>query len=334
MKHITFILILLTLVTSCTGEEKRVDRPNTAPVVSADGLHILFPNLENLSFFKTETINNKAVTAKFTAPARIATTIISSKEGAERNIVLFENPELAGHYSQLMQHRINIDQIQNTNIRQRQIELERIKDLNLHGAATGQDLINAESALSMEKSGLANERVAMMEHESKLVSAGFTPDVLRKSKIGTAFLISDIPENQVDKVEIGNRCTIQVHSFPNESFTGTIDTFVDVVDPITRMVKVRIRVDNSSYKLKAGMFANVSFDIRKDNQVSISKNALVTIQGKNYVFIKTSDNAFKRTEIQIGQQIGDRIIVFNGLSDQEEVAIAGVMQLKGLSFGY
>lgn len=334
MKHPTFIIVFILFLFSCTSEEKKLQKPNTTPVVSGDGINISFPDLGNLSFFRTEKANSNALTAEFTAPAYIAATIVPTGEGAEQNIVLFENPELAGHYSQLLQHQINIDQIRNVNIRQRQMELERTKDLNLHGTATGQDLMNAKTALSMEQSGLANEKIALIEHESKLISAGFTPDILRKSKVGTIYLISNIPETLIGKIEKGSICNIRFHAFPNENFTGRIDAFADIVDSETRMVKVRVQVDNPSQKLKVGMFAHVSFDLRKDDRISIGKNALVTIQGKHYVFVKTSDNAFKRNEIQIGQQIGDRIIVFNGLSDKDEIAIEGVMQLKGLSFGY
>ena len=50
--------------------------------------------------------------------------------------------------------------------------------------------------------------------------------------------------------------------------------------------------------------------------------------------MKKSDNEFERREIQVGQQIGDRIIVFSGVKSDDQVAVKGVMQLKGLSFGY
>jgi hypothetical protein len=35
-----------------------------------------------------------------------------------------------------------------------------------------------------------------------------------------------------------------------------------------------------------------------------------------------------------GDQINNQILVFTGLTDNESVAVTGVMQLKGLSFGF
>lgn len=334
MKHAIFTAFVLLLLSSCGSETKTEQTHRASPIITNGGMTIQFPEAAHLDFFKTEHLNNDTLSAKFTAPANVAATVLPSREGARQNLILFENPELSSHYTQLNQLQININQIANVNLKQRQLELERTKDLSAHGVATGQDLMDAESALTMEQSLLSNEKAALTEHESKLISEGFSPDVLRKAKAGTAFLICDIPENQIGNIEEGDSCDIRFNAFPNTEFTGKVDAIADVVDHSTRMVKARIIVDNSSKKLKSGMFANVSFDLSDDHNVSVHKNALVTVQGKHYVFIKTSDNEFERKQVKIGQHIGDRIIIFDGISADDEVAIEGVLQLKGLSFGY
>lgn len=334
MKHAIFTGFLILLLSSCGSDTKTEHPQRPSPIVSQGGLKIQFPDAGHLNFFKTETLNSDTLSAKFTAPANIAATVIASREGANQNVILFENPDLSSHYTQLTQLQININQISNINLKQRRLELERTKDLQSHGVATGQELIDAEGALSMEQSGLANEKAALIEHESALISEGFTPDVLRKAKAGTAFLICDIPENQISNIEEGSTCDIKFNAFPNAEFTGKVDAIADVVDHSTRMIKARILVNNSSKKLKSGMFANVTFDLSDDHNVSVNKNALITVQGKHYVFIKTSENEFERKQVNIGQQIGNRIIVFDGISSADEVAIEGVLQLKGLSFGY
>lgn len=334
MKHIRYILPILLLLASCRNKEKKSEEKNTTPVVSNNGQVIFFPDTETLSFFKTEEVSSGNIHADFTAVGKIGATVLASTTGALQNIVLFENPDLAGNYTQLIQHQIHIRQIQNINIRQKEIELDRTRDLEQHGVATGQDLLNAQTALSMEQTSLANEKAALIEHEAKLKSGGFNPERLRNAKAGTAFIICDIPESQVSKIKEGSSCTVTFTSFPNESYTGKIEDVADMVDHLTRMVKIRIHINNSSGKLKAGMFATVSFGINESNFITIGKTSLVTVQGKNYVFVKKSATEFERREIRAGQQIGDRLIVFSGLDNGDEIAIEGVMQLKGLSFGY
>lgn len=334
MKSLGYIFSFFFLLSACGEKGKKVPEKRTSPIVGNNGTSIYFPDTESIAFFKTKKIESSNIEAELDAPGKIAATVLPSGEGASLNIVLFDNPELAGNYTQLIQHQINISQIQNINIKQKQLELERTKDLQKHGAATGQDLLNVQTALAMEYTNLANEKAALIEHETKLKSGGFNPELLRKSKAGTAYIICDIPENQINKINEGQTCNIAFTAFPNEKFNGRIDAIADMIDNTTRMVKVRISINNANNKLKSGMFTNVSFGLSEGNFISIHKTSLITVQGKNYVFVKKSTNEFERKEIQTGQQIGDRIIVFSGLNVGDEIAIEGVMQLKGLSFGY
>ena len=327
--------LLILFVYACGRHTDKVEKvENTTPQVLDNGTKIVFPNSETSVFFETETLSTTTLNADVTAPAKVAATIVKSEEGASQNIVLFENPELAGNYTQLIQHLININQIQNITIKQRKTELERIKDLQQHSAATGKDLLDAQLALSVEETNLANERAAIIEHETKLKAGGFQPELMQKATAGTAYIICDLPENQLSKVKEGSSCIVQFMAFPNEKFKGKIDDIADMIDQSTRMVKLRVSMDNNNGKLKAGMFATVSFGVNEGNTINVNKNSLITVQAKNYVFVKTAANTFERKEVQIGNQIGDRIIIFSGLNNGDVIAIKGVMQLKGLSFGY
>ena len=100
------------------------------------------------------------------------------------------------------------------------------------------------------------------------------------------------------------------------------------------MIKLRVTINNATGKLKAGMFGTLAFGLSEGKNLSIDKNALITIQGKNYVFEKTNPTTFQRKEVTTGDQIGDRILVYTGLKIRDNIAVKGVMQLKGISFGY
>jgi hypothetical protein len=329
-------IVTLTVFCMIGCNSKEPAKPHIAynPEVNNNGELIVFPNEKSSAFLKVERVDKKGVSANITAPGKVSATIIPSAEGATDNIILFENPDLASNYTLLIQHQINIRQIEHINIKQKQIELERIKDLQQHGAATGKDLLDAQTALSMEQTNLANERAALIEHETKLKAGGFNPEALRKAGAGTAYITCDIPESQVSKIKEGGECIIQFTSFPNEDYKGKIDDIADVVDNATRMIKLRINLKNPNNKLKAGMFALISFNIDEGNVMSVKRTALITVQGKNYIFVKKDERSFERREVSIGPQIGNNILVYSGISPGEDIVVHGAIQLKGLSFGY
>lgn len=335
MNKVTSPLLGLLLLSACgTKEEPPSAVEHLAPVISDQGRTVTFPDEGAISFFTTQTMSNQPLHADLQAPGKVAATVLPSGVGASRNVILFDDPELSSQYTQLVQHQINIEQIQQVNIKQKELELQRLKELQKYGATTGQEVLTAELELTIEQTNLANERTALIEHETQLRAGGFRAEMLQQAKPRTAYLICDIPENQIGNIQERHACSAVFIAFPKDTIHGEVDAVTDRVDPSTRMVKVRIIIDNSSGKLRTGMFAKVSFGITRNDILSVDQNALITIQGKHYVFVKTSATRFERREVQTGDQVGDRIIILHGLAPGEQIAVKGVMQLKGLSFGY
>jgi len=305
---------------SCGGNEHKAEiAQENKPIITENGKFIAFTDKSLNDYFKSEPVHISSVQAEFNAPARVVATIIRSVENSDQNLVLFDNPDLTANYTAILQHLTNINTFK--------VNLDRVIDLSQNGAATGKEVIEARTLL-------ANERTAIIEDEAKLKLAGLDPETLIKGKVNSVWLICDIPETQIDNIKTGGKTKVQFSSFPETPFTGHIDDFGDVVDRVTRMVKLRISIANPNSQLKAGMFATVQFGIKEGRYIAVPKEAIVTVQGKNYVFIKKEGSSFERREIQTGDQINNKILVFSGLTDNDYVATTGVLQLKGLSFGY
>lgn len=321
------IIITLSILSYCFSmiscqkhtnkiEVKTIEKPRITEL----GKLITFPNDSvTLANFKTSKANNANLSEGLTAPARVIASVINNIHNKDYNLILFSDPELTANFSMYLERLVNIKTYQ--------INLSRTKDLFENGAATNKDVIEANTLLQ-------NEEAAIIENEAKFLLAGLEPEIIKNAREGIVWVICDIPEDQINKLKIGNNSELTFQSFKDEIFIGKIEAIGEVVDNITRMVKLRISVNNYKHKIKAGMFANVVFKVSEGNFLNVSKNSIVTVQGKEYVFIQTSANTFERREVSTGQQINDRIIIFKGIKEGEEVVIEGVMQLKGLSFGY
>ncbi|MCF6406498.1 efflux RND transporter periplasmic adaptor subunit [Chitinophaga filiformis] len=336
MQRITgYFLAASLLLAGCRHKtQDTVAAADPSPVINGNGQQISFPDTASSNFFAVEPVGDSTLSGTLHAPGKVAATVLRSDVGGQ-NIVLFDDPQLTSDYSQLIQHQININHIQEVNIKQKKIELDRTQDLFDHGAASGKDILEAKSELSIEQTNLANEKTQLIEHVSGLKAAGFNPEALHSAAPGTAYLICDIPENQLNNVKKGSPCTIVLSSFPDNTYNGKVEDIADVIDDVTRMIKLRIRLNTPDNDIRAGMFASVTFPVHGDsNGINISRDALVTADGQSYVFVRTAPNTFTRREIRTGQQIGDRLAVYSGLKNGEYVVVKGVMQLKGLSFGY
>lgn len=330
-----YTLISVLLISCQSKEEKKQTADYVLPQVSEDSKTITFKDDKNFSSFQTEKIEPKSSSTTLKVPAKIAANVSAMESGSSERIILFEDQDLSQNYTEFIQHKIKASQLENVSIKQKEKELKRLKDLKEYGSSTGKEILEAETDLAAEQSELANEKAGLLENQVQLRAGGFIAEDLQEAKPGTAYLISEIPENQIGNIiEEGAKSAVVFNAFPNDTISGQIKGITDRVDSSTRMMKVRIQIDNDNNRYKTGMYAHALFDIEQSDFLSVNQHALITIQGKHYVFIKKPDNTFKRRQIFAGPLMGDRIIVYDGLEEGEEVAVSGVMQLKGLSFGY
>ena len=289
------------------------------PQVLDNGAKIIFSDSHSLEQFKTLSVKKENITAQFSAPAHVMATVVNSAESSSQNLILFDDADLSYNYASYIQHSVLINQWK--------INIARVKDLLSHGAATGKDLMEAQTQL-------ANEEAIILEHETKLKLGGFDPTALRQASDHTVWVLCNVPENQIEKVHEGNRCVVHFSSFPNELQAARVEAVGDVVDHITRMVKIRIILVNPDKRVKAGMYAMVDFGLAEGNFIAVPRSSLITVNGKSYVFVKSAAQEFTRVEVLLGQQVGDNNIILNGLQNGDEVVVAAAIQLKGLSFGY
>ena len=313
------LLLLTLLLAACKDKAKPVAATVLRPTVSPDGVRVTFPDSVMMRAFATRPAQPEAVRTDFAAPGHVAAMVLKSVENPAERLVLFDNPDLSGNYTAILQHRINI-------LTQRG-NLGRVRDLQAHGAASGKEVIEAQAQL-------ANEEAAIITDEATLKLAGFDPEALRRAKPNSILVVCEIPENQLGSIRKGLACTLNFTAFPNERFAGRIDDVNDYVDNTTRQIKLRIAVGNPDGRLKAGMFATVQFGVLEGRMMTVARDAIVTVQGRDYVFVKTGPQAIERRAVQLGQQRADRVVVQSGLRTGESVVVDNVLQLKGLSFGY
>lgn len=329
-----FLIVVLLLFSCQSGEEKEKTANYKHPEVSQDGRTIFFKDEKIFLSFETETLERKDETAFLKAPGRVVANVYGSTS-ASQNMVLFDDRDLSEHYMALRRNQIDISRLQNVEIKQKEEDLERLQELQKLGSATGKEVLRAETELAIAQSELENLKAEKTEHQIQLKSGGFIADKLQQAPPGTAYLISDVPERQIDGVLKGAQtCHIVFTAYPQDTLIGNIKGITDRIDRETRMMKIRMLVDNSSGKIKTGMFAKVYFSQSYKNVLSLPQSALVTVKGTHYVFVKKPDYRFQRQQVRLGPRMDDRIVVEDGVQENQEIVVRGAMLLKGLSFGY
>lgn len=299
------------------SDDKLIANPRAS--MSKDGKAVTFqPESPALNLIQTKEAKAGTATLSFTAPARIVATAALSTQQGDR-VILFESADITSLYSQYRQAKGNFLR-SSRNFR-------RTKEMYNNEAATAKDLNDAEN-------DFATSKAVFMENEVKLRTAGYNPDSLETLKPKTAWLISDIPEAQINEVERGEAVKVDFSAMPGEITVGKAESIGDAIDPVTRTIKVRVVLPNPNGKILPGMFARADFGTLQNGTVVVPITSLVSVDDKNYIFIAKSPTEFEARVVTVAATSGESVAVTSGLKLGEQVVSKGAMLLKGVYFSF
>jgi multidrug efflux pump subunit AcrA (membrane-fusion protein) len=138
----------------------------------------------------------------------------------------------------------------------------------------------------------------------------------------------NIPEKRLGRVREGLPAEISVLAYPGRVFRGTVSRLSPALDPVSRTLEARIRVDNTAQVLKPGMFAEVRILVRQEQQiVRVPLAALVDRDGGQAVFV-VRENGAREVPIQVAFVEGDAVAVDSGLAAGDRVVVVGQQNLN------
>lgn len=169
----------------------------------------------------------------------------------------------------------------------------------------------------------------------RLVSAGseVRPDAATPLFVITdpkrLWLQIDLPENQLDKVRVGQQVSIEVDSYPGEVFPGKVAVIGESLDPVTRRVSVRCEVIDQERRLRPEMFARATPVADESVRLPRVPNTALVTQGLySYVFVEKSPGVLQRRRVTLGIQGADYSYISDGLRAGERVVTSGALLLN------
>jgi cobalt-zinc-cadmium efflux system membrane fusion protein len=141
--------------------------------------------------------------------------------------------------------------------------------------------------------------------------------------ISEVWVIAYVYETDIAKVKEGYTAKVSTLAYPGKIFTGKVDKISQVLEPTTKVMKIRIRLSNSEMLLKPEMFANILIENKEGQQsVSIPAESIVSDNGNNYVVKYKSNCDLKVQQVDIIKTVGNTTFLRSGLAAGEKV-IAG-----------
>jgi membrane fusion protein (multidrug efflux system) len=136
-----------------------------------------------------------------------------------------------------------------------------------------------------------------------------------------------VPERYAERLKVGQRVTFRVAALPGKEFIGRVDFVDPIVQLPGRTILVKAEVPNPRRELQAGMFIEVRLATAvRPNAVIIAEDAVLPLQGANFVWVTTEGKAARR-QVELGVRTPGFVEARSGVEAGEQVVVGGQERL-------
>ncbi|MCB1615048.1 MAG: efflux RND transporter periplasmic adaptor subunit [Pseudomonadales bacterium] len=137
-----------------------------------------------------------------------------------------------------------------------------------------------------------------------------------------------IPETFLQSVEKGLTILCKTDAWPGEVFEGVVTHIDSRVNPVTRALAVRARLDNQQGRLRPGMLLSLDLIRNRTLSLMIPEKALAPMKGEQYVFVPDENNIAHRRAVRIGRRLPGKVEILAGLQEGESIVVEGGYRLQ------
>ncbi len=139
----------------------------------------------------------------------------------------------------------------------------------------------------------------------------------------SVWIYATLYQDEMGLVTPGVEAVVTLPSGSDSSFTGKVRAVDPVVDSMTRSVRARIEIPKAGGRLKPDTYVDVALKIDIGEALTVPKSAVIDTGVRKVVFIVSEDKSFQSRDIKTGPEVGDDIVVLDGLSEGDKVVSSG-----------
>ena len=148
------------------------------------------------------------------------------------------------------------------------------------------------------------------------------------SELSSIWAAADIPEQEAAQVRRGQRAEIEIPALGNERRIGKIVYVADVVDPVTRTVRVGVDLENPDKSLKPAMLITMLIEGRAVKRQVLPSAAVVRDGDLDHVFVESAPGVVKLIRVQLGPDSGGVRAVLDSAVESRRVVRDGAFHVN------
>ena len=137
-----------------------------------------------------------------------------------------------------------------------------------------------------------------------------------------------LAERHLARIQPGQRLLAQVLAWPEETFEGQIASIGTRIDPNTRNLQIRGRIDNPDQRLRPGMLVTLTLETAERTTLMVPARSLTYNRDEKAVFLVNDQGQVQRRVVETGLTRAHHIEITAGLEAGEKVIDQGVVKVR------
>lgn len=192
---------------------------------------------------------------------------------------------------------------------------------NENGAA---DHTSGLLAIKSPVNGLVTERNIVIGQYIDVTTNAFV--IINVSNL---IVEGQIREDEINKISGKPEIKFTTQTYPEIEFTGRVYYTSQLVDPQTRTIGIRARINNNNSMLKPEMFGLMQIPLSGSVKgIFVSSEAIEKIDESPVIFIVIDDSTFEKRKIELGVELDGKVEIKKGLNIGEKYVSKGTFYLK------
>ncbi|PST22106.1 MexH family multidrug efflux RND transporter periplasmic adaptor subunit [Mesorhizobium plurifarium] len=220
-------------------------------------------------------------------------------------------------------------------------KVQRYRNLSTARAVTAVEVRDAEIALQAAELALKTAELDLKRRDIAAPSKGvvgiITVNVGDYVTTSTPIAVVDdrsqilvdfwVPERFAGKIFVDQPVTAQAIAQPGRALQGVVHAIDNRLDPASRTLRVRARLENPDDRLRAGMSFSVTVAFDGDRYPTVDPLAVQWSSEGSFIWRVNGDKS-ERVPIKIIQRNPDKVLVEAALAEGDRVVTEGVQRLR------
>jgi Cu(I)/Ag(I) efflux system membrane fusion protein len=156
------------------------------------------------------------------------------------------------------------------------------------------------------------------------MTVGMGMNLARINGLGTVWVEAAVPEALGATVAPGQAAEVRLPALPGQAIAAKVTAVLPEANRDSRTLRVRVELPNPGLKLRAGLFAQVMLrGAPQGEAVTVPAEAVVRTGKRALVYLLDAPGRYRPVEVELGPEIGDRIVVRRGIEAGQQVVASG-----------